>query len=197
MLIEFYTKQLEKNGQYKIGRTKMYRWFGIIACCLAIIMPTANYLLTGDANISNQIVLWSAVMVSIGIIMFMQDRKVPNKTLSIDKEGITTIDGKLILWKDVRSVIESQSPLAAPNAKGFNFIAKSNHFINIKMNDGTSCSLSLDGLSFNPLKLITAFDLFSGKSQSDPKKEEYAFIKLVVLSIIAIIGLIVFLAFIK
>lgn len=190
MLTEYYIKKLKKDGNYRVGRSRAFLWYGIAAILIGILLPASDYLITGVIEQSGRMLFWSVVMVAVGLMMIRTDLKAPKLKLEIDYEGIRMNELAPIPWKSVRDVTETHTQLTAPNKKGFNFIAKSNKFLNLKMTDGTSKVIDLDGLSFNPLKMITALNLFSNRSFKDPKAEERSFLKLVAISLVAAIGVI-------
>jgi len=195
MITDHYIKTITEKGKYKAARSHMYLWYGIATIVVGIILPVVSYLIVGELSHKPHMYFWIGVMQIIGFMMIFTDRKAPNMSLTLDFDGITyknEKDEQTLLWQDINGIFLSESQLSVPNKKNFNFVAKKNKYLNVQLKDGAFKSWDLNGIAYNPLKLMSAINALSKVEHCDPKGEEKTTIKNFILATIAIVGIIAF-----
>lgn len=193
MITDHFFKSITARGEYIAGRSHVYLWYGVATIAVGILLPVTQYLIAGKMpDKPYHLYFWIGVMMIVGIMMIFNDRKAPNMSLVLNGEGLKYNDEEMLLWKDVNGIFLSESQLTAPSKKNFNFIAKKNKYLNVQLKDGAFKSWDLNGIAYNPLKLMTAINALSQHDYCDPKGEEKTTIKNFILATIAISGIIAF-----
>lgn len=192
MITELYERRLKKKGAYRAGRNCMYLWFALIGVAIGIALPLIHYLTEENYTLTAKGVIFVVAMLLASLFSLIEHFKMPKSSLVIDGEGILFNSDRKIKWSEVKNVSVTDTQLSAPYKKNFNFIGMKNKFMNVQFKDGTFKEMCLDSLSFNPLVLLVAVNVFSRQSYCNPKAEERSFAKLLCLFIVALFAIIIY-----
>lgn len=192
MIRQYYERKFTRKGSYRAGRNCLYLWFAIIGVLCAICLPLTHFLTEDNYTLTAKGIIYIAAMLIAAAFALREHFKIPASSLTIDSSGIQFSGSPLIRWDGVQNVSVTDTQLSAPYGKNFNVISARNKFLNIQHKDGSFATYCLDSLSFNPLALLVAINVFSHHDYCDAKGEERSFAKLMWLLVVAITAIIIY-----